>query len=191
MSRNLISKILGNPKRIAVLEEILFSDLPIRVNEISKKKNVSSGFVSKYLQDLKKIGIVKKKKEGYVLVESPITRSLRILLNSLLFRKLSLKRYMILGAGVYGSWARGENKKGSDIDIWIFSERKMEEGEIAEISAEIRKKTGAEVDLIALNPQKLKEIQKNENLYWAMKQSFVIHGKGLDELERMYSQRTP
>lgn len=191
MSRNLISKILGNPKRIAVLEEILFSDLPIRVNEISKKKNVSSGFVSKYLQDLKKIGIVKKKKEGYVLVESPITHSLRILLNSLLFRKLSLKRYMILGAGVYGSWARGENKKGSDIDIWIFSERKMEEGEIAEISAEIRKKTGAEVDLIALNPQKLKEIQKNENLYWAMKQSFVIHGKGLDELERMYSQRTP
>ncbi len=187
VNRNVVVKILGNPKRMALLEEVLFSDSPIKVNEIAKNKKMSSGFVSKYLQNLKKIGVVKKRKEGYVVMENPVTRSLRLLLNSLLFQKINLKKYMIQGSGVYGSWARGENKRGSDIDIWIFSERKMGEEEISEISAEIRKKTGSEVDLMALNPEKLSDLRKNERLYCSLREGIVIYGKGLDELERLYS----
>ena len=62
----------------------------------------------------------------------------------------------------------------------------MSEEKISEISAEIRKKTGCEVDLISLNPEKLAEIRKNERLYCALRVSLIIYGKGLDELEGMY-----
>ena len=187
MNGNKISKILGTPKKIALLHEILFSDSPIRVNDIAKRKRVSAGLASKYLQELKKLGVVKKRKEGYFTVESPMTKTLRLLLNSLILQRIKLKKYIIQGAGVYGSWAKGENRRDSDIDIWIFSERKMSEEEISEISAEIRKKTGCEPDLIALNPEKLPEMKKNERLYCALRESLVIYGKGLDELEGMYS----
>ena len=171
---------------MAVLEEILFSDSSIRVNDIAKRKRVSAGFTSKYLQELKKFGVVKKRREGYVTVESPMTKTLRLLLNSLVLQRIKLKKYMIQGAGVYGSWAKGENRRDSDIDIWIFSERKISEEEISEIAAEIGKKTGCEADLIALNREKLAEVKKNERLYCALRESFVIYGKGLDELEGMY-----
>ncbi len=181
-----MSRILGTPKKIVILQEVLFSDDAIRVNDIAKRKKVSTGFTSKYLQELKKGGVVRKRKEGYFTVESPLTKALRILMNQSILQGMNFKKHMIQGAGVYGSWAKGENRSDSDIDIWIFSERRMSEEEISEIAAEIRKRTGCEVDMLALNPEKVRELKKNERLYCALRESFVIYGKGLDELEGMY-----
>jgi uncharacterized protein len=61
-----------------------------------------------------------------------------------------LKNNGIKRAGIFGSYARGEQKKGSDIDILVLPPKGMGFG-FAGIELELQKKLGRKVDLVSYN----------------------------------------
>jgi hypothetical protein len=75
-----------------------------------------------------------------------------------------LKKYGVKKAGIFGSYARGEEKKDSDIDILIQPTKNMGI-EFIEIKLELEDKLGRKVDLISykgINPHLKKYILKDE-----------------------------
>ena len=61
-----------------------------------------------------------------------------------------LKKNNIKKAGIFGSYARGEQKKNSDIDILIEPSKNMGFG-FARIEIELEKKLNLKVDLVSYN----------------------------------------
>ncbi|MBI4155410.1 nucleotidyltransferase family protein [Candidatus Woesearchaeota archaeon] len=60
-----------------------------------------------------------------------------------------LKEYNVVRAGIFGSYARGEAKKKSDIDILIeVRGRKFSLLDLVGLEQELRKKLGKNVDLL-------------------------------------------
>jgi hypothetical protein len=75
-----------------------------------------------------------------------------------------LKKYGVKKAGVFGSYARGEEEKGSDIDILIQPTKNMGI-EFVGIKLELEDKLGRKVDLVSykgINPHLKKYILKDE-----------------------------
>jgi len=75
-----------------------------------------------------------------------------------------LKKYGVKKAGIFGSWARGEEKIESDIDILIQPTKNMGI-EFVGIKLELEDKLGRKVDLVSykgINPHLKKYILKDE-----------------------------
>lgn len=76
----------------------------------------------------------------------------------------TLKKYGIKRAGIFGSYVRGEQKKGSDIDILIEPPKGIGFGFVG-IEIELEKKLGKKVDLVTykyLSPYLKKRILESE-----------------------------
>jgi len=60
-----------------------------------------------------------------------------------------LKKHKIRKAGIFGSYARGEEKKNSDIDILIdVGGRKFSLLDLVSLEMELEKKLGKKIDLL-------------------------------------------
>ena len=73
------------------------------------------------------------------------------------------KEYGILRVGIFGSVARGEAGKGSDIDILIEKERPLPLTKFIRIKLLLEEKLGQRVDLVTsegLKPEIQKEVEK-------------------------------
>ncbi len=76
-----------------------------------------------------------------------------------------LKNNKIKKAGIFGSYARGENKKSSDIDILIQPEENMSLFDISGLKIELEEILRKRVDLISykyIHPSLKEEILKSE-----------------------------
>lgn len=76
----------------------------------------------------------------------------------------TLKKYGIKRAGIFGSYVRGEQKKGSDIDILIQPPKGMGLKFIG-VKLELEKKLGRKIDLVTykyLSPYLKKSILEDE-----------------------------
>ena len=63
-----------------------------------------------------------------------------------------MKKYGIVRAGIFGSYARGEQKKGSDIDLLIeVKGKKFSLLDLIGLESELKKKLGKRVDLLTYN----------------------------------------
>jgi len=75
-----------------------------------------------------------------------------------------LKKYGVVKAGIFGSYARGENKNSSDIDILIKPPKGMGL-EFVGIKLELEDKLGRKVDLVTykgIHPLLKKQILEEE-----------------------------
>ena len=63
----------------------------------------------------------------------------------------SLLRYQPEKIGIFGSYARGENKKGSDLDILISFKDKISLLRLVQIEQKLSDELGIKVDLITEN----------------------------------------
>ena len=59
-----------------------------------------------------------------------------------------LKKNNVVRAGIFGSYARGEQKKNSDIDILIEIKKRISLFDFAGIKIELEEKLGRKVDLV-------------------------------------------
>ncbi len=75
-----------------------------------------------------------------------------------------LKKHGIRKAGIFGSYARGENKKNSDIDI-IIQPRKGMGLEFVGVQLELQDKIGKKIDLVTykgIHPLIKEDVLKEE-----------------------------
>ena len=78
----------------------------------------------------------------------------------------TLKKYNIKKAGIFGSYARGKQKKKSDIDILVELDSRWSLYDVIGIKLELEKKLKKKVDLVeyeTIRPE-LKEIILNEEV---------------------------
>ena len=76
-----------------------------------------------------------------------------------------LKKNKVVRAGIFRSYARGENKKNSDVDILIKPTEKMSLFDFVGIKLEIEDRLGNKIDLVsyrAIHPKLKKQILKEE-----------------------------
>ncbi len=76
-----------------------------------------------------------------------------------------MKKQGVVKAGIFGSYARGEQKKGSDVDILVQLKKGDGYFELVGLELELKKALNLEVDLIpydGLNPLLKKTILQNE-----------------------------
>mgnify|MGYP001558248556 CR=1 FL=1 len=89
----------------------------------------------------------------------------------------TLKKYGVKKAGIFGSYARGEAKKGSDIDILIEPPKGMGL-EFVGVSLELEKTLGKKVDLVTykyLSPYLKKRILESEvRIIWLNMRIYLI-----------------
>jgi hypothetical protein len=77
-----------------------------------------------------------------------------------------LKKHKIRKAGIFGSYARGEEKNNSDIDILIQPTKNMSFFDIVRLEEELKKELKKRVDLLTYNGinHLLKDIILNEEV---------------------------
>ena len=76
-----------------------------------------------------------------------------------------LKKNNVRRAGIFGSYARGEQKKNSDVDILIEPTSEMSLFDLVGIKLEIEDKSGFKIDIVSYNvihPRLKKQILKEE-----------------------------
>jgi len=72
-----------------------------------------------------------------------------------------LKVYSPLKVGIFGSFARGENKQGSDIDILVEFKNTPSLLQVIKIENELSELLGIKVDLLTKGALKNKRVRKS------------------------------
>jgi predicted nucleotidyltransferase len=113
--------LLSTKERVRILEAVLYGNGPVRVSAVSRETGLSKGLVSKILDILAMEKILNRQGRAYAVNDCPSTRGLKILLNLSSFDADVFRKFpFVKGAGIYGSFAKGENTEGSDIDLWVL-----------------------------------------------------------------------
>ena len=160
-----MKNIFTTKERIKILKAVIFNIQPISVNSIAAELKISKGLVSKYLDVLLKEGIAKKSKGKYLIIDSPITKGIRILLNITGIDTRIFKKFdFVESAGLYGSCARGENTADSDVDIWIKIKNVGDE-KVASLTTLINKNIKNAKPLF-LTANKIEKMKKDDKLFY-------------------------
>lgn len=132
----MLERLFTSKTRVRVLELLLFSDVPLHLREIARRVNITPTYVSKELQNLEVLNLVRKSEKGTLYLyeinrSSPIYEELKgiFLKTESLgdYLKEELKGRNIRYALIYGSFAKGEEKETSDIDLLMIGDVKEEE----------------------------------------------------------------
>ena len=160
-----MKSIFSTKERIKILKAVIFSDQPISVNVIAARLKISKGLVSKYLDVLLRKGIAKKSNGKYLIVDSPITKATKILLNITGIDAGIFKKFDFVEAvGLYGSCAKGENTDESDVDIWVKVKDASDE-KAASLTAVMNKKI-KNVKPLFLTTKKIEKMKKDDELFY-------------------------
>ncbi|MCJ7727097.1 MAG: nucleotidyltransferase domain-containing protein [Actinobacteria bacterium] len=173
-----MKKIFSTSERIKILKAIIFNKQLLSVNAIAAKLKVSKGLVSKYLNVLFKEGVSKRSNGKYIIVDSAITKGIRILLNiANIDTKIFKKFDFVEAVGLFGSCAKGENTEDSDVDIWI-KVKEVNDEKNASLTAEMNKKI-SNVKPLFLTTKKIEKVKKEDKLFYHSLSfgSIILYGK--------------
>ncbi|MCL5073851.1 MAG: nucleotidyltransferase domain-containing protein [Actinobacteria bacterium] len=160
-----MNRIFSTSERIKILNSIILNKNPLSVNSVAFGLKLSKGLVSKYFDVLKNSGIVKRSNGKYLILDSGVTKAIRILLVvSDIDISIFTKYNFVKSVGLYGSCSKGENTEESDIDIWIVVDDVGDE-KIASLTSEINKKINRAKPLF-LTEKKLEKIKKDDELFY-------------------------
>jgi predicted nucleotidyltransferase len=138
---------------------------PSHIRDIAEKLSISPTTISSFAQNNKEIIIeqeIKNRKHISLNKNNQTVQLIRSLLNYEDF--INAKAYATLKKfgkiGVYGSYAAGTNDEGSDIDLWMMTDKK--ELELRPIIRELEKELNMKVSLLLLSKEKIKKLEEND-----------------------------
>lgn len=139
----------------------------LHIREIADKLNISPSSVHKLIKFLKKQNALKEIKEKNRLVielnqenEFLIQIKKIINFNDLINSKAYNKLKSLGKIGVYGSFAKGTNDLGSDIDIWFLTNKK--ELELRPLLRQLELELGNKVNVLFLSDKKIKQLKTDD-----------------------------
>ena len=142
-----INELLGNKNLINILSFLIESDEELSQTKIRNKIKMSKATLIKWLKYLEKNNFVSIKIEGVSKLyklnkENTILKQFKILNNIIKIQELNNLIKNNIKIYLYGSCARGEDSKESDIDLLIIGNIKRHEiiEEINKLSKKLNKK---------------------------------------------------
>ncbi|MFQ5975003.1 MAG: nucleotidyltransferase domain-containing protein [Candidatus Hydrothermarchaeales archaeon] len=165
---------------IKILDQISSETLHIR--EIAEKTNTSPATVHKAIELFKKLDFivekkVKNRKNVSLNRKNVVLKKIRTLINTnkILTSKAYKKLKKTGTIGVYGSFASGEDTPESDIDIWIYSKKKIDQIKLKSTTRKLTNELGKEVRPLTLTDEKIKELkEKDPEFYYRLKLTSVV-----------------
>lgn len=179
-----VSELLATKEREAILRAVIYRTEQFGVNQIAKELNLSKGLISKFMRILNKQNVVKQKKRKYELQNNVNIAALRLFLNLTDFNPDLFKQFdFVKSAGIYGSYAKGNNTTESDIDLWVLIEKTSEE-KLANLTSTLKKKY-SKINVLYLTKEKKEELMKKDALFYhsLIFGSLVIYGGALNEIQ--------
>lgn len=177
-----IYKILSSKERQGILEDILYKEKALRVNEVASRLNLSKGLVSGFFNLLATEGILRKDGNEFRVQDNLCVSAIKILLNFTGFNPNIFRKYkFVIGAGFFGSFVKGDNTEESDIDLYILIEDTTENN-LAKITKEL-KKENSKINPLYLTQEKINDLNDNDPVFYhsLVFGSIRIYGKGIDE----------
>ena len=142
-----INELLGNKNLINILSFLIESDEELSQTKIRNKIKMSKATLIKWLKYLEKNNFVNIKIEGVSKLyklnkENTILKQFKILNNIIKIQELNNLIKNNIKIYLYGSCARGEDSKESDVDLLIIGNIKRHEiiEEINKLSKKLNKK---------------------------------------------------
>lgn len=162
-----LNEIFSTKEREKILYYILDNpEIKITVKRLSKELKLSKGLISQYLRLLERNKIIMKDKKYRVNMQNPLTKGLKIISN---LNKIDIEKFKridgLLGVGLYGSWAKGTNRKYSDVDIWVKVKKYPSDERVAETAANLRKSIG-KVKILILHPTRIERLKKEDPIFY-------------------------
>lgn len=146
-------------------------DKEVSVREYARLHGISPATASTYLKELTKQGYLKQRKERNLILfkaneeskaykDAKVNNNITRIRSSGLIEELMSKLQQPLAIYLFGSYAKAENRKGSDIDLFIITRAKKQ------INLEKHEKQlGASIQLFVHTPEEIERIKlKNPNL---------------------------
>ncbi len=158
----------------------------IHVKGLAKRLGISAGNAHKQLKLLEKEGVLEKQKIGnldlYSLKETALVsemKKLAFMLDSMpFFEKFAGQNKNISALAVYGSIAKGNFDKKSDIDLLVISQNKKLNFEFLE---ELELKHGREVNTTVYSIGEWRKLlgEKNSFAESVLRNNIILYGDGL------------
>ncbi len=160
-----IHELFSTRERVKIINEVIYTEGSINLSFVAKKLRLSKGLVSKFMNLLEKNGIVKKKGRKAYVEDNVYTRAVKIMQVLQNFKPSFFQKHrFVRGVGMYGSCAKGENTKDSDIDIWVKISS-TSELELARFSKKLKRKLPY-AKLLFLTDEKIKNLSKNDSVFY-------------------------
>ena len=143
----------------------------IHIRELAKEAKISPTTATNYLEELKKENLLSKEKSRNVILykansDNPLFKETKKYYNIKKILKSGLLDYLNQELNypeaiiLFGSYAKGENIKRSDVDIFISTESKKQVS-----LKEFERKLGAEIHLFIYSKKQIEELKvKNKEL---------------------------
>lgn len=175
--------LFSTPEREKILQQILaHPSRKIKISQLAEETGLSLGFVSNYVNMLRKKGVAREKLEA----EKPEARALKQLVNVNVLVENGVVEVIrknlpgVTGIGVYGSWANGTNYEDSDLDIWVKAEKKPADPVLAKTRRKIEERLGTKTTVLILSKQRLRElVEKDKPFYSSLFHSFRLWGESI------------
>jgi predicted DNA-binding protein YlxM (UPF0122 family) len=156
----------------------------LHIRDIADKLNYSPSSVHKLIQNLKKYNAIEEIKQKNRLIiklnnNNTIINEIKRIINfNDLINSKSYKKLKSFGKiGVYGSFAKGTNDLGSDIDLWLLT--KKSELELRPLLRQLGLDLGYKVNILILSEKKIKQI-KNEDYEFYIRLKLTSIGDDFD-----------
>lgn len=156
----MLEKLFTSKNRIKIMEFLFFKKEETYLREISKELKISSSAVKRELDNFILIGLIKKNKNKIELnKKSNILEDLKNILiktDSVFYPlKEGLKNNKIKFVFIFGSFAKGNCKSDSDIDLMVIGDLKL--SEILRLTNPIEKKISREINSVVWTLENLKK----------------------------------
>lgn len=178
----MLEKLFTSKTRVRILG-ILISNpgREFHLRELSREVKITPIYVKKELQNLEELNLVLKTKKGNLSLfqinrNSPIFTELKsIFMKTEYFGELakkSLKKLKIDFAFIFGSFAKGIERKESDIDLFVVGD--ANENDLLQIIQKIEKRTGREINYILWKKTVLMKRAKKHHLLNEIARNSII-----------------
>jgi predicted nucleotidyltransferase len=161
----MIEALIGSKARVKLLSLFLLSpERRFYVRELTRKTGENINSVRRELQRLEGIGLLKSEREGnmrYYTVNTkmPIYEDLKLIflktegVGSVIRENLD-RLGEIKAAFIYGSFAKGEERLKSDIDLMLVG--KVDERELIPLIRELEEQLSREINYVLFSPEEFK-----------------------------------
>lgn len=177
----MLEQLFTSKTRIKILSLLMFNqDQEYHLREIGRIIHVSPKYAGIELEKLLKVKLVNKYERGNLNIfsinkDNIILHDLRQIfiktdyIGELIRKELTDK---VTYAFIYGSFAKGEETKSSDIDLFVIGG--IQEDELIKIIQKLEKGIGREINYVLWNDPTFKQRAKSSHLLKTIKKSKII-----------------